>query len=328
MVNHLKEKIKKIINLKILKHGDLIIDIGSNDGSSLKAYPQNKYRLLGIDPTGIKFKSYYPDSISLISNFFSSKVVSKFSKSKAKIITSFSMFYDVEDPIHFAKEINASLDEDGLWIFEQGYFPNMIKTNGFDSICHEHLEFYSLKQIDWVLTKANLKIIDVEFNKINGGSFSVTAAKENSKYNPKLKHLKKIRNEELTLDLDSLKVFDEFKSNIYKNCKVLIEFLNEAKANNKSVYGIGASTKGNVLLQHYGIDSSLLKAIGEINEEKYGAYTPGTLIPLIPEEEVLKRNPDYLLILPWHFKNHFLSLQSMRGRTLIFPLPKFEIVKL
>ena len=328
MVDHLKEKIKKIKNLKNLKQGDLIIDIGSNDGTSLKAYPQNKYRLLGIDPTGIKFKAYYPDSISLIPDFFSSKVLSKFSKSKAKIITSFSMFYDVEDPIYFAKEINASLDEDGLWIFEQGYFPNMIKTNGFDSICHEHLEFYSLKQIDWVLTKANLKIIDVEFNNINGGSFSVTAAKVNSKYNSKLKYLDKIRNDELALNLDSLEVFNNFKSNIDKNCKVLIEFLNQAKANNKSVYGIGASTKGNVLLQHYGINSSLLEAIGEINEEKYGAYTPGTLIPLIPEDEVLKRNPDYLLILPWHFKDHFLSLSSMKGRTLIFPLPEFEIIKL
>jgi len=328
MVNHLRDKVQKIIDLNILKHEDLIIDIGSNDGTSLKAYPQNKYKLLGIDPTGIKFKSFYPDSISLISDFFSSEIVSKFSAKRAKIITSFSMFYDLEDPIFFAKEIDVSLADDGLWIFEQSYLPQMLKTNSFDTICHEHLEFYSLKQIDWILSRANLKVIDVEFNNINGGSFSVTAAKINSHYKPKTKYLDKIRNDELVLGLDSLDVFNNFKLNVDKNCKLLMKFLNEAKVKNESVYGLGASTKGNVLLQYCGIDSTLLKAIGDINEDKYSSYTPGTLIPLMSEEEVLKRNPDYLLILPWHFKDFFLSLLSMKGRTLIFPLPQFEVIKL
>ena len=204
----------------------------------------------------------------------------------------------------------------------------MLKTNSFDTICHEHLEFYSLKQIDWILSRANLKVIDVEFNNINGGSFSVTAAKINSHYKPKTKYLDKIRNDELVLGLDSLDVFNNFKLNVDKNCKLLMKFLNEAKVKNESVYGLGASTKGNVLLQYCGIDSTLLKAIGDINEDKYSSYTPGTLIPLMSEEEVLKRNPDYLLILPWHFKDFFLSLLSMKGRTLIFPLPQFEVIKL
>jgi NDP-4-keto-2,6-dideoxyhexose 3-C-methyltransferase len=328
MVNHLRDKIQKIIDLNILKNEDLIIDIGSNDGTSLKAYPQNKYKLLGIDPTGIKFKSFYPDSIFLISDFFSSKVISKFSAEKAKIITSFSMFYDLEDPICFAKDIDASLAEDGLWIFEQSYLPQMLKTNAFDTICHEHLLFYSLKQIDWILSKANLKVIDVEFNDINGGSFSVTAAKINSHYQPKTKHLERIRNDELVYGLDSLEVFNNFKLNVDKNCSLLMKFLNEAKLKNKSVYGLGGSTKGNVLLQYCGIDNTLIKAIGDVNEDKYGAYTPGTLIPLLSEEEVLKKNPDYLLILPWHFKDFFLSLSSMRGRTLVFALPQFKIIEL
>jgi len=328
MVHHLKDKVNKIIDLKILKNEDLIIDIGSNDATTLKAYPQGKYKLLGIDPTGIKFKSYYPESISLIPTFFSSEIVAKFSQTKAKIITSFSMFYDLEDPIQFAKEINESLAEDGVWIFEQSYLPQMIETNSFDTICHEHLEFYSLKQIDWILKEADLKVIDVELNNINGGSFSVTAAKINSHYHPKTKHLQKIRNDELALGLDSMDVFNNFKINIDKNCKLLMKFLIEAKKKNKSVYGLGASTKGNVLLQYCGIDNTLIKAIGDVNEDKHGSYTPGTLIPLISEEEVLKRDPDYLLILPWHFKDFFLSLSSIQGRTIIFPLPEFEIIKL
>ena len=229
----------------------------------------------------------------MIPTFFSSEIVAKFSQTKAKIITSFSMFYDLEDPIQFAKEINESLAEDGVWIFEQSYLPQMIETNSYDTICHEHLEFYSLKQIDWILKEADLKVIDVELNNINGGSFSVTAAKINSHYQPKTKHLQKIRNDELALGLDSIDVFNNFKINIDKNCKLLMKFLIGAKKKNKN-----------------------------------GSYTPGTLIPLISEEEVLKRDPDYLLILPWHFKDFFLSLSSIQGRTIIFPLPEFEIIKL
>jgi NDP-4-keto-2,6-dideoxyhexose 3-C-methyltransferase len=329
MVSHLKAKVSKILSLGILKEHDLVIDIGSNDATSLRAYPQDKYDLVGIDPTGQKFESYYPSSIKLIPDFFSAQKVSDiFKDKKAKVITSFSMFYDLEDPVAFAKEIALTLDSEGIWIFEQSYLPAMLKTNSFDTICHEHLEFYALKQILWIAREAGLKVLDVDFNEVNGGSFSITATKNDASYEPNYEHLEKILQEEGCLGLGSELAFNEFKYRVKKNGDELKAFLLSCKTQGKVVHGLGASTKGNVLLQYLGIDESLVAKIGEVNTEKFGSFTPGTLIPLCPESEVLAENPDFLLVLPWHFRRFFESLQSLKGRTLIFPLPEFQIVKL
>lgn len=329
MVKHLHSKVDKILASGVLNAGDMIIDIGSNDATTLKAYPKGEYELVGIDPTGIKFSSYYPPEIKLVPEFFSAQAVSKaLSGKKAKVITSFSMFYDLEDPIAFAREIEGSLDDEGVWIFEQSYLPAMLRTNSFDTICHEHLEFYALKQINWIAEKSGLKVIDVEFNDINGGSFSITASKVNAAHEPKSEWLKKILDDEDALGLNSALAFDGFKSRVEGARLALMDFLRQAKLEGKRVCGLGASTKGNVLLQYFGINSDLLSAIGEVNPDKYGAYTPGTNIPLIAEDELLASNPDYLLVLPWHFRGFFEALPKMKGRTLVFPLPHLEIVHL
>jgi NDP-4-keto-2,6-dideoxyhexose 3-C-methyltransferase len=327
MVAHLTSKVKNILTKDVLRDGDLVVDIGSNDGTTLKLFPAGKYSLLGVDPSGSKFIDYYPPDVKLIADFFSEKIVDEItSGKKAKVITSFSMFYDLEDPVAFAQEIEATLEDDGIWIFEQSYLPAMLEANSFDTICHEHLEFYCFKQIEWIAKKAGLKVIDVEFNDINGGSFSITAAKVNSSIQPNLKQLEKIRAYELALGLNQAQIYEDFKHRIKKAKTSLINFLNEACSNKKTVYGLGASTKGNVLLQYFNIDESLVKKIGEVNEDKFGKFTPGTLIPMISEKELLALNPDYLLILPWHFRPFFENLSSLKGRTLVYPLPKFEIV--
>ena len=329
MVNHLQSKVKKILSSSILKKGDVIIDIGSNDATTLLAYPKNLYSLIGVDPTGKKFLNYYPENIKLITDFFSYQLIKKeLGNKKAKVITSFSMFYDLEDPIKFAKDIEQVLDDNGIWIFEQSYLPFMLKTNSFDTICHEHLEFYSLKQIKWILDLAGLKIIDVEFNDINGGSFSIISAKGNSLIKPKTRKIKNILKQEIKLKLDEIKTFNDFKSNVEKNGNLLKLFLLDVKKKGGRVCGIGASTKGNVLLQYFKINSSLIESIGEVNKDKYDSFTPGTLIPLLSEDHVLSSNPDYLVILPWHFKNFFLQNSKFRGRKLIFPLPNFEVIKI
>jgi hypothetical protein len=328
MVTHLHSKVEKILASDVLNPGDLIIDIGSNDGTTLRAYPVKKYQLVGVDPTGVKFSSYYPPEIELIVDFFSAEVVkSALSGKTAKVITSFSMFYDLEDPVAFAREVERALDEEGVWIFEQSYLPAMLRTNSFDTICHEHLEFYSLKQINWIASRAGLKVLDVEFNNINGGSFSITAAKSSSKRQVNTEWLDKIIDEENALGLGTTEAFDEFKGRVEESRQALLKFLNEAKSSGKTVCGLGASTKGNVLLQYFGIDASLLSVIGEVNEDKFGSFTPGTLIPLAAEADVLNSNPDYLLVLPWHIRNFFLALPSMKGRKLVFPLPQFEIIE-
>ena len=329
MVSHLHSKVEKILSIGILQEGDLIIDIGSNDATTLRAYPKDLYKLLGVDPTGVKFASYYPEGIDLVPDFFSADVVARvLNGKKAKVITSFSMFYDLEDPIAFAREIEQSLDDEGVWIFEQSYLPTMIKTNSFDTICHEHLEFYSLKQINWIAEKVGLKVLDVEFNEINGGSFSITTAKIHSTMNPNTEWLNRILADEVALGLDSIHVFDNFKTHVAKARRDLMDFLNKCKQDGKRVCGLGASTKGNVLLQYYGIDISLVTAIGEVNSDKFGAFTPGSLIPLVSEDEVLSSNPDYLLVLPWHFRAFFEALPKMKGRKLLFPLPEFQIIQL
>ena len=328
MVKHLHSKVTAVLGMNILQKGDLIIDIGSNDATTLRAYPQGEYDLVGIDPTGLKFSEYYPKEILLIPEFFSADAVSKaLGGKKAKVITSFSMFYDLEDPIAFAKEIEGALADDGVWIFEQSYLPAMLITNSFDTICHEHLEFYALKQILWIAEKAGLKVLDVDFNEVNGGSFSIVCAKIGAKYKPNYNKLNQILADESKLGLDTAEAFDAFKLRVEKARSDLMRFLKEAKSEGKKICGLGASTKGNVLLQYYGINDDLISAIGEVNSDKFGSFTPGTLIPLVAEDEVLNSNPDYLLILPWHFRAFFESLPKLKGRKLVFPLPNFEIIE-
>ena len=328
MVKHLKNKVKNILNFKILKPNDLVIDIGSNDATTLLSYPKKKFQLIGIDPTGVKFSEYYPKHIKLISDFFSyKKLKKKIQNKKAKVITSFAMFYDLEDPVQFAKEIYQSLDDDGIWCFEQSYLPSMLKANSFDTICHEHLEFYYLKQIIWIADKANLKIVDVELNDVNGGSFSVIVAKKNSVIKINKKSINSLLKLEKKLKLENFSTYKKFKKNVELAKKNLINFLKKQKINGKKVYGLGASTKGNVLLQYFNIKEDLLKYIGEVNQDKLNSFTPGTYIPMISENEAIKLKPDYFLILPWHFKSFFINSKKFSGKKLVFPLPFFKIVK-
>jgi hypothetical protein len=329
MVNHLKNKVEKIFNYNNLKSGDLVIDIGSNDGTTLGFYPDNLL-LIGIDPTGEKFKNYYKENITLLPNYFSSNLIlDKYPNKKAKVITSFSMFYDLEDPIKFASEICAILDPiEGVWIFEQSYMPSMLEKNSYDTICHEHLEFYSLKQIHYITEKAGLKIIDVEFNDINGGSFSVTASVKSSRYIPNSSHIHDIFNKEILMNLNSLIPYEKFKSNSEKNKSDLINFVLKVKKDNKNIFGIGASTKGNVLLQYCNFTIEDLPYIGDVNPDKFNSFTPGSMIPIIDEDIILKMNPDYLIILPWHFKNFFITNPKFKGISLIFPFPNLEIINL
>lgn len=333
MVNHLNGIVDQAVQLVGLQDGDLILDIGSNDSTLLQRYKthSNSLNLVGIDPTGTKFKDMYPEDIKLIPEFFGTEeVTKKLGTKKAKIITSISCFYDLEDPIAFAKEVAKSLDVNGLWIFEQAYTPASITTNGFDVICAEHLLFYSLQQIQFILERAGLTIYDVSFNSCNGGSFRVFAGSElSSKWGPVNKDkIEKVLEDERGFYSDP-DLFKKFNENIEKEKDKLLEFLNESKTQGKLVVGLGASTKGNVLLQHFGITSELLPFIAEVNEFKFGKVTPGTNIPIISELEASKLNPDFYLILPWHFKTTFTSKFKTfleQGGKLVFPLPNFEIV--
>jgi NDP-4-keto-2,6-dideoxyhexose 3-C-methyltransferase len=327
MVDHLHRKIQRILSMVPLQKDDLIIDIGSNDSTSLQAYPAGEYQLVGIDPIGTKYKEFYPSHINLIPDFFSSGIIrANFGEQRAKVITSFSMFYDLEQPFKFMQEVFDILFDDGIWVFEQSYMPTMLETRSFDTICQEHLEYYGLSQIKWMADRVGFRIIDVELNDINGGSFSVTAAKQNSPYNL-AENLDDLLEQEHKRGLATLRPYREFAEQIRLVKDDLLKFLHRAKQDGKTVIGLGASTKGNVILQYCGITEQDLSCIGDVNPDKFGCWTPGTKIPIVSEGEVLAKNPDYLLVLPWHFKNFFLSCNHLRGRNLVFPLPKLEIIK-
>jgi len=329
MVAHLQQKINTLENLVILSEDDLVIDIGSNDATSLKAY-SGKHKKVGIDPTGLKFQQYYNDEITLIPDFFTAeKYKNVFGSKKAKIITSIAMFYDLEEPLKFVKDIENCLADDGIWHFEQSYMPSMLRTNSYDTICHEHLEFYSLRVVKNMVESCGLRIIDVQMNAINGGSFAVTVCKNNSNFKSNTPVINWLLKQEDEMGLNTVKPYLEFKERVFKHRTSLKELINALVADGKKVFGYGASTKGNVLLQFCGLTTKEIPYIAEVNEEKFGAYTPGSLIPIISEEEAKSMKPDYFLVLPWHFKENILKREKeyiANGGKFIFPLPEIEIV--
>jgi len=327
MVQHLHNKVKNILGYVTLNFEDIVLDIGSNDSTLLQAYPKEQINLVGFDPTGIKFKKYYPDHITLITDFFNSKTFKKkFGNKKAKIITSIAMFYDLEEPLEFVREVYDILSNDGIWVLEQSYMPLMLEVNAFDTICHEHLEYYRLKQIHWMMKKVGFKIIDIEVNQINGGSFSVTVAKSESPLS-ETPSIEKFLLDEQSKGLDTSRPYDEFRNNVFKFKIQIRELLNKIHNEKGVVLGYGASTKGNVILQFAEITAKDIPYIGEVNTEKYGCYTPGTLIPIISEDEARKMNPDYFFVFPWHFKEFILEKEKAMPNNktaLLFPLPSIE----
>jgi len=244
----------------------------------------------------------------------------------AKVITSIACFYDLEDPVKFAQDTADVLDENGVWVMEMAYLPLIIQNLCFDGYVQEHLEYYSLRDIKFIMDQVGLKIIDVSFNDANGGSFRVTAAKQTSKHDEYWR-LKSILLQEKFLELSETHWQYETDVRLFKD--KFVSLLEKLKRLGKTVYGIGASTKFNSVLQYCNINHNLITAIGEVNDYKFGRITPGTNIPIIPEKEVLANNPDYLVVGPYHFRDSFIKMFDEYlegGGKLVFPLPDLEIV--
>lgn len=326
MVEHLHSKVATILSTSGVPDGAVVLDIGSNDGTTLSAYPSDRYQLIGIDPTASKFRGYYPPDVQVIEDFFSEATVrAALGDQKASVVTSFSMFYDLDNPLAFMEDVRDVMTPDGVWVFEQSYLPLMLEANSYDTVCHEHIEYYSLTQIVWMTERVGLEVIDVEFNDVNGGSFSVTAAKSGSSH-AQSPRVQETLDREVAIGLDGLDVYMDFARRVADRRQSLLDFIAGAHRAGESVGALGASTKGNVLLQYCGLTPDDLIAVGEINEEKIGRFTPGTRIPICSEAELLEREPDYLLVLPWHFRKTFIN-KSLKGDSrLVFPLPNLEVV--
>ena len=332
MRNHLKNLVKeasKMINKKSIKIK--VLDIGCNDGTLLNFYNKN-FEKFGIDPSQI-IKKINNKQINKIKDFFPlKKKNSKIKGKKFDIITSIAMFYDLNNPNIFVKEIKNYLKKDGIWIFELSYLVDMLKLNSFDTICHEHLEYYSLSTLKYLMKKHGLKIFKVSKNKINGGSIRCFVTHEKSNLYNEIKDFSSFKfliKKENKIGINRVKIYKKFSSNILKLKNNLTKKIKKIKDNNKSIFILGASTKGNTILQYLNIDNSIIPFAIERNKEKIGAKTIGTNINIISEKEAKKLQPNYKLVLPWHFKkeiiNRELSYLKNNGK-LIFPLPKILII--
>jgi GDP-mannose 4,6-dehydratase len=328
MRTHLKSYQDEILSIVKLNPNDVIVDIGSNDSTMLQYY-SNTYRRIGVDPTGKQFVQYYGDVELLPTYFTYENFTGKYGNIKCKIVSSICMFYDLPNPVQFAKDIHAVLDDDGIWTCEQSYLPTMIKTNSIDTICHEHLEYYSLHQVKDIADRSGFVIIDVKFNPSNGGSFRVYFSKKNStQYKENTELVNNILNEEKSFGILDTKLYEKFLRNVSDEVNKLTRFIETVNKNGKKVYIYGASTKGNCLLQYANIDEKLIKYAVERNLNKVGKMT-ATGIEIISEEQMRLDPPDYLLVLPWHFRDEILVRETTfleNGGQFIFPFPNFEIV--
>ncbi len=330
MHEHLKSIATEAIGL-IDKPEARVLDIGCNDGTLLSYYGKNieKY---GVDPSDVAQE--IKGDITVAQDIFPSKELTKMlNGKKLDIITSIAMFYDLEDPVFFSKSIKEVLAPNGIWIFEMSYMPTMLKMNSYDTICHEHLEYYSLAVIENILKRADLKIFNVSHNDINGGSIRCFATHidnfsfKNEKF---ADNLKEFRQHEFDLELDTDKPYKHFQDKINVHKEELNNLLKKLKREGKRIHIYGASTKGNTILQLCGIDHRIVDFAAERNPDKYGAMTLGTDIPIISEAESRAMKPDYYLVLPWHFKEEFLDREKEsidQGIGFIFPLPTIEVIK-
>lgn len=330
MVDHLANKVRHLERLVSPQAGDTVLDIGSNDATLLKAYSVRGLERIGIDPTGAKFAQYYPEGVKLVPDFFSAAAYRAATSRPARIITSIAMFYDLDQPIAFAREVASALAEDGIWHFEQSYMPSMLRLNSYDTICHEHLEYYSLGVVAKILEAAGLKLIDVTMNNVNGGSFAVTAThRANRTMHANQAVIDWMLGQEDRMGLGTPKPFRDFEERVFRHRDDLTRLIRSLTGDGKKVLGYGASTKGNVVLQFCGLGPKDIPAIADVNPDKFGCVTPGSHIPIVSEQDAKSMAPDYFLVLPWHFKDGILRREKdylAAGGKFIFPFPEIEIV--
>jgi NDP-4-keto-2,6-dideoxyhexose 3-C-methyltransferase len=357
MVEHLMGMARYCSSRVKLSAGDLVLDIGSNDGTLLRSYlalqaegvswnpaaagsptsglapaVPEEVTFVGMDPTIRKFGKYYDERCIPIADFFNSKAFYAYFRDvnrKAKIITSIACFYDLEDPVAFARDIKKVLHPDGIWVFEQSYSLLMLAKNMYDTAVQEHIEYYSLAQISRILKDAGLSVREVELNDCNGGSFRIVA--EHARNSPPNASVLQLEQQEKIMGLDGLAIYKNFENNAQLHKANFRKLLQGIKDKGQTVYGLGASTKFNAVLQYCEITPALLPKIGEVNPDKFGCTTPGSLIPIVSEQEVFDLKPDYLVVGPYHFRDFLLQLPHVKkyleaGGKLVFPLPSLEIV--
>ena len=327
MTNHVKKTVELLKSMTKLKSNDAVLDIASNDGTLLNFYGKDFIKV-GIDPLVNKYFKYYKKINYKVSDFFSAKEIIKKTKNKFKIITALAVFYDAKDPNQFLKDVDRLLQKNGVFLLEQADLLSMLKFKMFDTICHEHLYYYSTKVIIEMVSKNNLRVFDIKKNKINGGRTQYFISKKDSKYNINYDSINRTLREEKKHKLENKKTFVDFFRKINQLKLKTQRNLNSIILKGKKIHGYGASTKGNVLLQYFNLDKKYIEFIADRNPKKFNHYTPGTKIKIISEKRSRNLGPDYYFVLPWHFKKEILKRENKmrkKGSKFIFPLPNYKI---
>jgi hypothetical protein len=337
MTKELEGIAQKSLSLVKCTRDDVVLDIGANDGTLLNFYEDKVYKV-GFDPA-VNMEQYSRKCADkIVVDYFTANNYWQVMTRKAKIITTIAMFYDLEDPHKFVEDIVSVLDDDGLWIVQMSYMPLMLKQMAFDNVVHEHLEYYSLSSFQYLIEQHGLKVVDVELNDINGGSFRIYVRKQVSNDDKFATapyrdvawfRVESLLEGEKSLELLNPDTYSDWFEKIQELRKQTVEFIVREESKGRTVWGYGASTKGNTLLQWYGLDNTCITAIAERNPDKYGKFTVGTNIPIVSEDEMRKAKPDYLLMLPWHFITEFKNREMdylNAGGKFIVPLPQFKVV--
>ncbi len=316
-LRNITEQVEQMVSLK---PGDVVLDIGANDGTLLASYSVPGITRVGCEPANNLVEQLRQSADVVIHDFWTYENYEKAAKAggfgKAKVITAIGMFYDLEDPNQFIRDAQQALADDGVFVAQLMCLTPMLEKNDLGNICHEHLEYYSLASLKYLFETNGLEMFKIDENDVNGGSYRIFARQYKGTGMP----------------IDEKFGVEEvmaFASRLERNRDACVTFIKEEVAKGKTVYVYGASTKGNVILQYYGLDSKLITAAAERSPEKWGKYTVGSWIPIVSEEEARRAQPDYFLVLPWAFFSEFYAREAewrAKGGKFIVPLPDFRVV--
>jgi hypothetical protein len=319
MVRDLKNIVENIEDRIDFRTGDVVIDIGANDGTMLDMFSNRVYKI-GVEPALNMAENLIKICDYVVNDYFSEEVIPT-NIQKAKAITAIAMFYDLPDPNKFVDDVRKLLHPRGIFVIQLTDLYSMLRVNAFDNICHEHLEYYSLNVLNKLMQDNGLRIFHVEYNKVNGNSVRLyidhgVRTVEDSVDEALLNEYQYLQTHPLT----------EFAETVNEIKEYVRSYIKDAHLHDNVIYGMGASTKGNTLLQYFGINSDDIPCIVEINQDKYGLATVGSEIPIFPQDFVGETLPwpDIYFVLPWHFIDNFVEKNEQfldRGGVLFVPLP-------
>lgn len=324
-----------------LKSGDVVLDIGCNDGTLLSAYKTKGVYKIGVDPAKNIIENAQPVADKVVNDFFGVELFQndpQLKELRPNIVTSIAMFYDLEHPRKFVSDVKTVMHPDGLWIIQMSYLPLMLKTHELGNICHEHLEYYSLQSLEYLLNLFDFEVVDAELNDINGGSIRVyvrsrqadqTVFGDETYRKLASERVQDLRDHEINKSLNSIEPYKEFAIWCERIKNDVVSFIKDQVSLGRKVYVYGASTKGNTVLQYYELDHTVITAAVERNSQKWGKVTVGTRIPIVSEEDGRIANPDYFLVLPWHFLEEFKMREKsylLNGGRFIMPAPYFALI--